>query len=123
MRVIAIRLLQIGMLFVLYFIGVWIQELFNLIIPGSVIGLVLLFVLLVTNVIKLKWIEEGASFLMKHLALFFIPATVGIMKYYDVFLGKGIWLVITTIISTMLVIVISGHVSAALEKKRGKMYE
>src|SRR5699024_8281227 len=118
-----IRIAQIGLLFIVYYAGVWIQQFFNLIIPSSVIGLVLMYILLTTNIIKVAWIKEGAGFLMKHLALFFIPATVGFLNYYDVFLGKGIWLFITTIISTVLVIVTAGRVSEFIARKRGSLDE
>src|SRR5699024_105133 len=64
-------------------------EIFHLMIPGSVIGLVLLFILLISGIVKEKYIRSGANFMMKHLVLFFVPATVGIMGYIDLFKGKG----------------------------------
>lgn len=102
----------------MYLIGSAIQQYFNLFVPGSVIGLILMFFLLISGVFKLKWIETGAQFMMRHLVIFFIPATAGIMNYYGLFKGKGSLLIITTIISTILVMGISGWTSQKLYLKQ-----
>src|SRR5690625_1864802 len=101
-------IVQIGILYVLFLIGEWIADIFNLLIPGSVIGMILLLGLLFIRGVKLEWIEQGAGFMVRHLTFFFIPATVGIMQYYDVFAGKGFLLVIIVLISTILVMIVSG---------------
>src|SRR5690625_4114247 len=103
--------IQICILFIFSLIGTFIQHFFQLIVPGSVIGLILLFLSLYFNIFPEKWIHEGASFMTKNLILFFIPATVGMIDYYQLFIGKGILIVIITIISTLIVLTISGLVS------------
>ena len=115
-------ILQIGMLFIVYEIGVLIQHLFDLFIPGSVIGLILMFLILTTGIIKLKFVEAGAKFMNKHLVLFFIPATVGIMNHYQLFAGKGVFLIIITIVSTLCVMGTAGLVSQRLAKKGEKKH-
>lgn len=110
--------IQIGVLFGVYSIGAWIQQYFNLFIPGSVIGLVLMFTLLTTGILKANWIEKGARFMINHLVLFFIPATVGVLNYYDLFKGKGILLIVITVVSTLFVMLSSGVTSQMLAKER-----
>jgi len=110
----ALMIVQIGLLYLFYLVGAWIQALFGLVIPGSVIGLVLLFLCLFFNIIPEKWIASGASFMVKHLIIFFIPATAGIINYYELFIGKGIIIVIITVISSLFVLVTSGFVSEKL---------
>lgn len=114
---------QVGILFIIYIVGVYIQQLFNLIIPGSVIGLIIMFLFLSLNIVKSEWIKTGANFMIANLAMFFLPATVGFLNYYELFMGRGLLLIFTTIASTILVIVISGHVSEFVAQKRGKKYE
>jgi len=104
-------LLHIIFLYCIYLLGNWIVEIFNLIIPGSVLGMIILFVLLLTNVIKVTWIEEGTKFVVDNLAFFFIPATVGIINYFDLFVGKGMFLILIVLFSTTLVIITSGLTS------------
>ena len=111
--------IQIGLLYILFQVGNWIQDFFHLMIPGSVIGMILLFLLLVFNIIKVSWIESGAGLLIKHLTLFFIPVTVGIMNYFDLFKGKGFILILIVIVSTLIVMITSGYLSQWLVKKKG----
>jgi len=111
-------IVQIGVLFLFFLIGLGIQKLFNLIIPGSVIGLVLLFLCLFFNIVPEAWVKDGAGFMTRHLILFFIPATVGIMNYFDLFIGSGYMLVIITIISSLIVLVTAGLVSEKLARRK-----
>ena len=104
-------IVQVFILFIFFEIGEWIKALLHLTIPGSVIGLLLLFLLLVSGVVNEKYIRTGASFMTKHLVLFFIPATVGIMDYLDLFKGKGMFLIVITIVSTVFVMGVSGLIS------------
>lgn len=112
-------IIQIALLFCMYYIGTWIQQYFGLFIPGSVIGLILMFILLLTGIVRTTWIEDGARFMMNHLVLFFIPTTVGILDYYYLFVGKGIFLVLITMVSTFFVMACSGFVSEAIAKRKG----
>ncbi|MEJ8778818.1 CidA/LrgA family protein [Pseudogracilibacillus sp. ICA-222130] len=114
---------QIALLFCFYYIGVFIQQSLGLFIPGSVIGLVLMFLCLIGGIVKVNWISAGASVMVTHLALFFIPATVGILNYYKLFAGKGVLLLVITIISSILVMGISGFVSERLAKKGVESHE
>lgn len=109
-------LYQIAILFGFYFIGTWIQQYFQLFIPGSVIGLVLMFIFLATGVLKPRFIDYGASFMIKHLVLFFIPATVGVLNFYQLFIGKGILLIVVTMLSSLFVMISAGYTSQLLAK-------
>ena len=99
---------QIGILYILYRAGEWIAETLNLSLPGSVIGMILLILLLFTRIIRLEWIGDGAGFMVKYLPFFFIPSTLGIMQYYEIFAGSGFLLIVIVLVSTMLVMAVSG---------------
>lgn len=118
MKNMGLIIIHIIILYIFSIVGTWLKDLFNLSVPGSVVGLLLLFILLMTNVIKLEWIEDGAQFLISNLVFFFIPATVGVMNYFDLFKGKGILLILVILISTILVMGISGLVSQYLVKNK-----
>ena len=109
---------HIIILYSFYLLGNWIQFSLNLFIPGSVIGMILLFLLLLIKGVKITWIEEGATFLINKLPLFFIPATVGIIDYFSLFSGKGFLLIIIVLVSTAMVMSVSGRVSQRLARKR-----
>src|SRR5699024_10573286 len=94
-------IIHICILYLCNIVETGIIEFVNLSVPGSVIGLLLLFILLISNVLKVEWIEEGAQFFVNNLVFFFIPATVGVMNYFDLFKGKGILLILIVLISTI----------------------
>ena len=48
-------------------------------IPGSIYGLLLMFVLLLTKVIKVENVKDVGEFLIEIMPLMFIPAGVGLM--------------------------------------------
>ena len=98
-------------------IGKFISLVFNLAIPGSVIGMVILLLLLEFKVIKLKHIEKVGSFLLDNLAFFFIPATVSIMKSYGIIKNQWWQLMIICFVSTIVVFGVTGFI---MEKFLGK---
>lgn len=90
--------------------------------PGSIIGMLLLFGLLMTGKFKAAWVEKGASFLLAHLSLLFIPITVGVIDFFDLFKGRGLFSIIVVSLSTILVMVTSSFVSQWLaERKEGRI--
>lgn len=107
---IVIGSLQVFLLYGIYLVGVWLQESFDLTMPGSIIGMLLLFILLLTKIMPLSWVQEGCHFLLSHLPLFFIPVTVGVMEFGFVFKGKGLLLIPAVLASTILVMVISAKI-------------
>lgn len=116
MKIIRI-ILQIAVLYAFSFIGDVLHDFFNLPIPGSIIGMLLLLVGLSLKIIPLRIIEAGAGYLLKILSLLFIPAMIGIMNYPSLFSFKGALLILITIISTMITMGAAGMMSQYLEKR------
>lgn len=110
---------QLFILWFLYIASEWIVEWLELPIPGNVLGMMLLFGLLLTGVIKLEWIDEASSFLLKHLLFFFIPITVGLMTLGSIFIQNGISLIVILIVSSAIGMVVTGALSQLLAKKKG----
>lgn len=77
-------LLQIGIVFGVYWFSQCIEAMLPFPFPASVISLLVLLALLVMGVIKVDAIREKADFLLGNLGFFFIPASVGIINYADV---------------------------------------
>ncbi|MFC4388845.1 CidA/LrgA family protein [Gracilibacillus marinus] len=100
--------LQISVLFLFFYIGEWIQSSLSLIIPGSIIGMLLFLILLLTGIIPEKFIKDGLDLLLKDMPLFFIPVTVGIVNLLHVFAGKGLLMLGIALISTIIVIYTTG---------------
>ncbi|MGN4126375.1 CidA/LrgA family protein [Lysinibacillus sphaericus] len=122
MRVVRI-IVQIGILNIFYYMGVGIVTLLHLPLPGSVIGLLLLALSLHFKIIKVEYIQDGAGFLIGILTLFFIPATVGVIDYPELWSKTGLLIIIAVIASTLVSIYITGLLSQLIEKKEAAKKE
>src|SRR6266446_3726099 len=109
----AIRL-QLLALWVLNQAGVWLVAQTALPIPGNLVGLFLLYGLLVLGVIKLSWLESAGSFLIRHLAFFFVPITVGLMNTGALFAAHGIGIILALVASAGIGIMLAGWLSQLL---------
>ena len=74
-------------------------------IPGSVLGLGILLTLLLTGILPLAWVQAGARVLLAEMLLFFVPATVTVVKYPAVVLQTGWQLLLIIILGTTAVMV------------------
>lgn len=91
--------------------------------PGSIVGLILLFISLYFKLIPVSFVQEGSGFLLSILALFFVPATVGVMNYPELLSVRGLLVLIAVIVSTILTIIVSGRVCQYLENKEASKVE
>lgn len=82
-------------------------------IPGSVIGMVLLFLALHFKLLKMEAVEEVGTWLTDNMALFFIPAGVGLMTNFDI-LGGVWWQLLIILLAT--VIVLLGFVGQIVQR-------
>ena len=91
--------------------------------PASIYGLVILFILLETGILKLDAVKETSVFLIEIMPLMFIPAGVGLLKSWG--LLKPILLPVCVIVavSTVLVMGISGLVTQEMIGRNKKKEE
>ncbi|KEK25332.1 CidA/LrgA family holin-like protein [Bacillus gaemokensis] len=113
-------IVQIAALYVFYMIGTWVQEMLQIPIPGSLIGMFLLLVLLSVKVLSVKWFDLGAETLVAIMPFLLIPPTIGLMNYGAFFMNKGISLFITVVASTFLIIIVAGHTGQYLANRKEK---
>ncbi|OOV16008.1 CidA/LrgA family protein [Deinococcus sp. LM3] len=65
-------------------------------LPGSVVGMALLWAALGTGVVRLHWIADAADGLLGILGLLFVPATVGFLQFLSAGAAWGVWLLVMT---------------------------
>lgn len=111
-------IVQVVALYVFYMIGTWIERALHLPIPGSLIGMFLLFALLSLKVLPLKWFDFGAETLVDLMPFLLIPSIVGLMNYGSFFVHQGMALVLTVVVSTFLIIVAAGHTGQYFAKRK-----
>jgi len=97
--------------------GEFLSRLFALPIPGNVLGMGLLLLGLSCGFIDIKWLEEAAELLLSNMALFFVPAGVGVMVYSDLIAAEWLPICVATIVSTFVVMAVTGKLAEGLEEK------
>lgn len=107
---------QLMIILISYFLGTIIQLVFNLPLPGTVLGLILLFLALYLRIVKIEMIEDICEVLISHMSFLFIPAGVGLMTSFDMLKGKVIAFSIIILISTFVVWIVTFYVVKYLRK-------
>lgn len=115
---------QIGIIFSVCWIAQIIESVLPFDFPASVIGMILLFLLLLSRVLKVDHIREKSDFLLSNMAFFFIPAGVSIINYFDVLKSCVLQLVVICIVSTVITFAATAYsmkfVLKLMNGRRGK---
>lgn len=75
---------QLMIIFMISLVGEGISSVFHLPVPGSIIGLVLLFLALQFKILRLRHISMVGNFLLANMTILFLPPAVGIMDKFQV---------------------------------------
>lgn len=102
---------QFGLILAVTFLGELLKMILPFKIPSSIYGLVLMFLALQFKVIQLEQVKEAAKYLIEIMPLMFIPAGVGLMNAWGVLRPICIPVIVITIVSTIVVMGISGRVT------------
>ena len=92
-------------------------------LPSSIIGMLLLTLLLKLKLIKLEWVRGLTDFLIANLGFFFVPPGVALMLYFDLIRAEILPIALATLLSTVIVLIITGHTHQAVSKGEDKMRE
>ena len=111
---------QFGIILLISLMGEALRMLLPLPIPASVYGLVLMLIALMTGIIKIHQIKEVSAFLIEIMPLMFIPAAVGLLETWDVIAPAWLEYVAVTVLSTWIVMIISGKVTQSVIRHRKK---
>ena len=106
------------LLLLFQFLGELFSSLLSLPIPGSVLGMAILLVALLLGWVRVEWLEEAADLLLTNMALFFVPAGVGVMVYADLIRNEWLPISVGLVLSTFIVMAVTGWVEQALAKRR-----
>lgn len=69
-------------------------------VPGSIAGMLLLFVLLALQILPAHWVQPGCTLLMKNMTMLFLPIGIGVMNYYDTLSAQLLPILIACVVST-----------------------
>ena len=96
-------LVQTGVVLGVCLLGEAVSAVLPVPVPAGVTSMILLFAMLCTKLIKRDPINGMSSFLLRNMAVFFIPSCVGIMRYADVFLQNALPILLICSLTTPVV--------------------
>ena len=101
-----------------YFIGQIVSHLIDGFVPGSIIGMLLMFACLHFRFLEPEKVKDISLVITKNMSIFFIPAGAGILGSYDL-LGQ-FWssILIVCSVSTILVIVVVALIQQYMENRK-----
>ena len=102
-----------GIVWILFFylLGCVVSALTGNFIPGSVVGMLLLFGALSAGWLRPWRMKRAAGFLLDNMMLFFIPVGVGLIASYSLVSKYLAAILVASIVSTVLVIVVVGMIT------------
>lgn len=95
----------------------------NVFIPGTIIGLALMLVALLSKKLKLGDVDDVGSFLTSNMAFFFIPAAVSVLEYVNILKTsfiKIIAIIVLSIIFSFTLVTLAVKATIILQEKLKK---
>ncbi len=118
---------ELILIFAVNYAGIIISTSLNIPIPGTIIGMLLFFLLLYFKIIKVEKIERATSLLLLNMTIFFLPPAVKIMDNIHHLSGNFLKAVFIIVFTTFLTMGITGKVVELMirlmEKKNPKKTE
>ena len=99
------------------FVGEALKYLLPLPVPASIYGMVILFVGLLTGLIKLSWVKDAGKFLIAVMPVMFIPAGVGLMSSWGVLKPMLVPVLVVTVVAIITVMALTRRENYAKQKE------
>ena len=111
---------QFCIILIVCLVGEVLNSVIPLPIPASIYGLVIMLLCLSFKIIKLEKIEKTADFLLQIMPLMFIPSAVSLITVWNDVKIILIPIVVIVIVSTILVMVVTGKTTELVIKRQRK---
>ena len=85
--------------------------------PGSILGLLILFVLLSLQLVKLHWVEQGASLLLRHMGVLFVPVAVGLVAWLEPLRQSIEIILLCVVIGIVLILAVVGRLYQRMNRE------
>ncbi|EKT61906.1 CidA/LrgA family protein [Providencia burhodogranariea] len=107
-----------ALLYLCLIIGNLLSAILPFAVPGSIIGMLILFTLLALQIVPAHWAKPGCSLLLKNMTLLFVPIGIGIMNYYSQLSQQLVPILLSCFISTLVVMLVVAFSSNYIHKER-----
>ena len=101
---------QLGIILSIWTVGELISSLFSSIItiPGTIMGMIILFLLLQFKILKEDAIKDVTDFLLNNMAIFFVPAGVSLIQSLGLIKENVVVLILSATIATLVIMLVTG---------------
>ena len=100
---------QIGFIFGICLVGQIIAELIPVPFPGSVMSMVLLFILFMLNWANPEKLKNVNDFLLENMSFFFVPSAVSIITKYDLIKNSIVQILIICVDSFVVTFAVTAY--------------
>lgn len=117
---------QFLMILAISFVGELCKYLLPFPIPASIYGMAIMFMGLMTGLVKLEHVRDTGKFLIEIMPLMFIPAGVGLITSWEILKTVLVPVCIITVVTIVTVMAATGRGSQwviRFEQKKGKRNE
>ena len=111
---------QLGIILGILAVGELISSLLSNIItmPGTIIGMIILFLLLQFKIMKEETIKDVADFLLGNMAIFFVPAGVSLINSLGLITENMLVLLLSGTVATIIIMIVTGKIVEIMINKK-----
>jgi holin-like protein len=110
-------ILQAGLIALIAAAGNFLADFLNIPIAGSIVGLILFYLLLQFRILPENWVKDGANLFVGLMIFFFIPSIVGGMDAIQNMNINYLLIMVIVLGGTITVAFVSGYVAEKITKK------
>lgn len=78
-------------------------------IPGTIVALLVLFILLVSGLLKIESVEQAANVLLANMVILFLPPSLKLIEVYSLFSGQFFKIVLLLVLTTVLTLIVTAY--------------
>ena len=114
---------QMGIFAAILFVSALISSLFpkSFVVPTPLIGMIILYILLATHIVKLEQVEKFGDFMISLIAFMFVPSGVQLAGSLDLMKREGLQDIIVSVLATIIILVVIAYVGALVIKIHQKL--
>ena len=111
---------QLGIILGIWAVGELISSLLSNIItmPGTIIGMIILFLLLQFKIMTEETIKDVADFLLGNMAIFFVPAGVSLINSLGLITENMLVLLLSGTVATIIIMIVTGKIVEIMINKK-----
>ena len=112
---------QVSLIFLICIICEGIASILPFPFPGSVLSMIVLFILFALKWLKPDDVKETSNLLLGNMMLVFVPSFVSIMNYFDVLKYIAVQFIVIIIVSTVVTFLVGGTVVSLVSKLQDRL--